>query len=257
MDCNTTTTPPKTSSVTTQTTDVSEKVMDSENMVYTIACTDRPNILAAAIVGAAAGGAAGGGGGGTLAGRGNCVPLTDGDQFDAEIKGTTMWVHARKGGNQGKTVKIKYKIIDIRKETPPAPANASQPTAVSKNGCDVEDVWNLGRSLGEKDDEIADAIKQRGVCPVLSYLRGEADGRAQHPQQPQAQAVGTATVHVTSTPSGGEIYVDGKFFGNTPSDITLTVGEHVFKVTFGAKEWSRSVQVTSGEIRVHAEMADH
>ena len=34
----------------------------------------------------------------------------------------------------------------------------------------------------------------------------------------------------------GEIYVDGKFFGNTPSDITLAVGEHSVKVTLGRKE---------------------
>jgi hypothetical protein len=63
-----------------------------------------------------------------------------------------------------------------------------------------------------------------------------------------------ARVHVTSLPSGGEIYVDGKFFGNTPSDITLAAGEHVFKITVGGKEWSRSVQITAGEISLHAEM---
>ena len=66
--------------------------------------------------------------------------------------------------------------------------------------------------------------------------------------------LGEAKVHVSSLPSGGEIYVDGKFFGNTPSDITLTAGEYAFKVTMGGKEWSRSVQITSGEIRIHAEM---
>jgi PEGA domain len=75
------------------------------------------------------------------------------------------------------------------------------------------------------------------------------------PAQPQAATVGHATVHVTSSPTGGEIYVDGKFYGNTPSDITVAVGEHAVKVTLGGKEWSRSVQITSGEIRVHAEMA--
>jgi S1-C subfamily serine protease len=65
-----------------------------------------------------------------------------------------------------------------------------------KDDCDTNEVWRLGRSLGEKDNEIADAIKQRGVCPVLMYLQGEADGRAQRPQQPQAQAVGTDATSV-------------------------------------------------------------
>ncbi len=267
MDCNTTSTPAKTTSITTRITEVSEEVRGSDNMTYTIACTDRPNILAAAIVGAAAGGGASGDS--TLAGGGKCKPLIDGAHFDAEIKGTTMWVHARKEGR--KVIKIKYKILNISQyiptQTPPANVGndvrkqTPLPTA-SHDECrgdeqDTNEVWRLGRSLGEKDDEIADAIKQRGVCPALNYLRGDADGRAQHPQQPhQAQVVSTATVHITSSPTGGEIYIDGKFFGNTPSDITLTAGEHVFKVALGAKEWSRSVQVTPGEIRIHAEMTE-
>jgi PEGA domain len=75
------------------------------------------------------------------------------------------------------------------------------------------------------------------------------------PAQPVTPA-GQARVHVTSSPSGGEIYVDGKFFGNTPSDITLAAGEHVVKVTIGGKEWSRTVQITTGEVRIHAEMVE-
>jgi hypothetical protein len=44
----------------------------------------------------------------------NCAPMIDGDEFQAEIDGTTMWVKARKGGNQGKEIRVKYKILDIR-----------------------------------------------------------------------------------------------------------------------------------------------
>jgi hypothetical protein len=59
---------------------------------------------------------------------------------------------------------------------------------------------------------------------------------------------------MTSSPSGGEIYVDGKFFGNTPSDITVAAGEHIVKVAVGGKEWSRTIEITAGEISVHAEI---
>jgi hypothetical protein len=52
------------------------------------------------------------------------------------------------------------------------------------------------------------------------------------------------------------MYVDGKFFANTPSDITLAAGEHVVRVAIGGKEWSRTVQITPGEVRLHAEIAD-
>ena len=74
---------------------------------------------------------------------------------------------------------------------------------------------------------------------------------------PQAQSVsapGGVKVHMTSSPSGGEIYIDGKFFGSTPSDITVPAGEHAVRVTVGSKEWSRTIEITAGEISVHAEM---
>jgi hypothetical protein len=43
--------------------------------------------------------------------------LTDGDSFEAEIKGKHMFITCRRGGNQGKKETIKYDILDIR----PAP----------------------------------------------------------------------------------------------------------------------------------------
>lgn len=100
---------------------------------------------------------------------------------------------------------------------------------------------------------------QRGKLkkPVkLEYL-GSASlpVRSHEPSVAQlANSAEKAKVQITSTPSGGEIYIDGKFFGNTPSDITLPAGEHLVRVTLAGKEWSRSVQITSGEISVHAEM---
>jgi hypothetical protein len=44
----------------------------------------------------------------------NCAPLIEGDMFQAEIDNHTMWISARKGGNQGKEIRVKYKILDIR-----------------------------------------------------------------------------------------------------------------------------------------------
>jgi hypothetical protein len=44
----------------------------------------------------------------------NCAPMNDGEVFSAELEGTTMWVEARRGGNQGKKIRIKYKVLDIR-----------------------------------------------------------------------------------------------------------------------------------------------
>lgn len=67
-----------------------------------------------------------------------------------------------------------------------------------------------------------------------------------------AAPTGVAMLHVTSSPSQGEIYIDGKFVGSTPSDLRLHAGEHTIKVVVGGKEWTRVIQVTSGDIHVDA-----
>jgi hypothetical protein len=100
-----------------------------------------------------------------------------------------------------------------------------------------------------------------GSKPIkLEYLSSAALPPVESPDQasePRQRTLGTPTgkvkVHVTSLPSGAEIYLDGKFFGNTPSDISVAIGEHVVKVTIGDKQWSRSVEVTSGEISLYSD----
>jgi hypothetical protein len=108
------------------------------------------------------------------------------------------------------------------------------------------------------DARLTDAYETKPI--KLEYLSSAAlQVQTAQPvaAQPRPVAVtGEAKAHVTSSPSGGEIYVDGKFFGNTPSDITLAAGAHVVRVTIGGKEWSRTVQITTGEVHLHAEIAD-
>lgn len=82
-----------------------------------------------------------------------------------------------------------------------------------------------------------------------------AKPKPESPNQTSTTATpATAKVIVTSSPSGAEIYVDRKFYGNTPSDITLPTGQHLVRVVVGGKVWSRTVQITAGKISLHAEM---
>jgi hypothetical protein len=52
-----------------------------------------------------------------------------------------------------------------------------------------------------------------------------------------------------------DIEVDGSFVGNTPSTLNLTAGKHdiVVKKT-GYKDWTRSMTVAGGTIRLSADM---
>jgi hypothetical protein len=92
-----------------------------------------------------------------------------------------------------------------------------------------------------------------GKPAKLDYLGSAPLPLAAAPISAEAVPGAVTKVHVTSAPSGGEIYIDGKFFGNAPSDINLAAGEHTVKVTIGGKEWTRTVQITGGEIQLRAD----
>lgn len=56
-----------------------------------------------------------------------------------------------------------------------------------------------------------------------------------------------ATIVIKSMPEAGDVTVDGKFMGNTPSTLKLTPGDHTVKITRdGHKEWSRTITVGPG-----------
>jgi hypothetical protein len=68
---------------------------------------------------------------------------------------------------------------------------------------------------------------------------------------------GTSTSGLTIEASvpNCDIEVDGGFAGSTPSTLNLTQGKHEIVVKkAGYKDWTRSMNVASGAIRVSAEM---
>jgi hypothetical protein len=90
--------------------------------------------------------------------------MTDGDTFNAEVEGTTMWVDARRGGNQGKRIRIKYRILDIRPAAV-APSEDSLPVALVHQPEIGEPLDNAGVidmvKVGLKEDTIVYLIGLR------------------------------------------------------------------------------------------------
>jgi PEGA domain len=56
-----------------------------------------------------------------------------------------------------------------------------------------------------------------------------------------------ATVSITSNPPGGDIEIDGKFVGSTPSKFELTPGKHEIHVKkSGLRDWHRILDLLAG-----------
>jgi hypothetical protein len=83
---------------------------------------------------------------------------------------------------------------------------------------------------------------------------GKSDPRPTGQSDESAPASNGAKVLFSSEPIGADIYVDGKFMGNTPSQIQLAAGSHTIRIEAkGEKTWTREVSLTpGGKITIHA-----
>jgi hypothetical protein len=64
-----------------------------------------------------------------------------------------------------------------------------------------------------------------------------------------------AGISVDASVPNCDIEVDGNFVGSTPSTINLAPGKHVIVVKkTGYQDWSRSMMVVSGSVRLNADM---
>jgi hypothetical protein len=65
----------------------------------------------------------------------------------------------------------------------------------------------------------------------------------------------SASVTISSTPAGGEIYLDGNFVGNTPSTLNAPAGKHSITVKKpGFQDWMRELSISGGAITLNGEL---
>jgi hypothetical protein len=95
----------------------------------------------------------------------------------------------------------------------------------------------------------AAAEPSQSVVPAASS-KSETQGNASGTCIP----ADNSCVSFASVPQGADIYVDGKFVGNTPSTLALPAGSHEVRVE-GArfKPWTRTLSSTAGStVTIHA-----
>ena len=178
LNCNTVSTPPTVQPVTIRSIEVYNFV-EANGMGYTIRCT-------AHWIGSA------------------CSWLTPGDTFPAEVKGTTMWITARKGGNMGKEIHAKYTLLDMR------PTQASQTVAPAS----LPNFHNLART--------SQATTTPSQNPAPAPLNGLIE------------------ITFTSNAPNAVVSMYGQPIGRTP--VTTKLAPGTYEATFAASGYASLVQ---------------
>ena len=54
-------------------------------------------------------------------------------------------------------------------------------------------------------------------------------------------------IHLTTTPSGAGIFLNGRFVGQTPATLRLVPGRHTIRLSLdNAKSWQEDIEVLEG-----------
>jgi serine protease Do len=107
----------------------------------------------------------------------------------------------------------------------------------------------INNEAGEDVTGLNFALSAENLIRVLKRFYPAA-GEA----KPTADAGGYGSVSVSSDPAGADIYLDGKFVGDTPSTLRLSAGAHKIQIQAAkTKSWERDLDVLKdSEITVHA-----
>jgi hypothetical protein len=161
-----------------------------------------------------------------------CTPLPKGAVFDArrDKHGITIYYVDDKGKERSQL----YRLVN-------AGGNAGPPAAMA--------------AVARQPTPAAVGIAvQAQAAPVVARPQSSPSNSPQ--SAPSAVPPGPGWVQVvnpekvrcnfSSTPAGAEITVDGKYVGNTPSEIGLITGNHVVVISLpGFAEWKRELTVAA------------
>ncbi len=146
---------------------------------------------------------------------------------------------------------------------------ASQETTITEGPFEWVDLkgHNRGRYWLVKADEVQATLKpvskppsaEAGAGP-LPVAKGSSANGLPPEKAPGARAFSAASpasdtgvLILSSDTAGAEIYIDGKFVGDTPSTISLASGTHQIAIkALGKRDWKREIEVIKGsQVTLH------
>jgi len=213
--------------------------------------------------------------------RGSKCSYLTGGQYEANLKGNSMWITGMSGM---KKETAKYTVLQYvpgaRRGQNATTIGSAQNRSTPQLTADEATAWQIYTGLSAvnkayvqdfcKQSPDADALVPQSspthVIQCKSWLAANDNSNLTQtkgtatafvaPSSPVAAIpLADAAVAVSSTPSGADINLDGAFVGNTPSTITVAAGKHTITVTkAGYKFWERQVRVTGGKIDISAQL---
>jgi hypothetical protein len=161
-----------------------------------------------------------------------CSPLPVGFKVDGrQEKGGITVVYE---DSHGRDKKEFYRIVDTKIAPEPASAaNSAPPTA---------------------DSQARASLPPRTAPPVTTGVSAQPISTSLSPHIGQSGISEFVHCAFSTTPPGAEITLDGKYVGNTPSDITIPTGAHTVLYTLpGYATWTRDLTVLpASELNVSA-----
>jgi len=151
--------------------------------------------------------------------------------------------------NQGKSYRISCTNDSRWSKCAPLPVGRSFDARQDKHGITVFYRNEKGKEKKETYQLVAalpaNAPAAAAPAPVREDAAGNAPpAEAEPPVTVQHAVTGETRCSFRSTPSGADIVIDGKYSGNTPSDIGLRNGVHVVVLSMqGFAEWKRDLNV--------------
>jgi hypothetical protein len=189
-----------------------------------------------------------------------CAPLGVGETYEAKRgkHGLTVWVQNPNGKESARL----YKLGEDAPTLPGATAG-TQPVGLPAPSGGLSNSHPLGVAPGQKAASVPSAAPASSAPPTPAPVPSQAPpsampapATAPAPQAEPAQEVvpGEVKCSFSSTPSGAEITLDGKYAGNTPSVISLSPGPHTVSFSLpGFVPWTRNLTVSPGsELTVSA-----
>jgi hypothetical protein len=114
-------------------------------------------------------------------------------------------------------------------------------------------------SVAEKDREYVPVSIRTQVAKEEEEKTTEQSPKEGKPAENVSAESAKGTVNVSSNPTGGDVYADDDFVGNSPATLKLAPGKHTITVKLsGYTDWSKEITVQTGsEVQLNASLERH